>query len=213
MGVNLDASPVKDILEDGSIISVSMPDINNDQVRDLRLTFTAGKADCEHNYFFLRARDGTFRSIEETPLGALLTGGDDTAFCYGDGVAFMRRGLITYAVILGEKTVYRVTEDATALKHCSFNELPWTGDQAKIAAQIRKAYPGALKNAAILRPLLETIDSDDRRPFAKKGDRVWTVVIKCNRSDFAHALFLVHSKTRAVDVVISPGGASSQKCD
>lgn len=215
MGVNLDETPLKYLLKDNNFaVHATLVDVNNDGVLDLRLSQLVGSASCQRNYFFIGSRDKTFRFVQGADIDQSLGGGEG-AFCAGDGVFFARRGRITYSVVWEGRGghVYRGTSNGKLAVQCTFSKLPWSDEQQRIAELIRKKYPQALKNATLLRPTLDALRFDNFEPFASKGEKVWSVIIQCNNFDRAHAIFLVHPKTRAIEPVIAPGSSSSWKCD
>ena len=74
-----------------------------------------------------------------------------------------------------------------------------------------KAYPGSLKNTQTFGPFESTLQSDVPT-FAKKGEKVWYLGIKCNKGE-PHASFFVHPQTAKLFFIRGPGEKLPLQCD
>src|SRR5690349_7379706 len=77
--------------------------------------------------------------------------------------------------------------------------------------RILSAYPGILRNAHLVATVEATLRSNIPR-FAKDGEKVWHVIIHCDKGG-QHALFFVHPQSGRIYAIVKPGAKDSVKCE
>lgn len=128
-------------------------------------------------------------------------------FCAGDYLSARRINGLTYLVVASEfQTVIFLPEPSGSLKLvCKFKPaLKWNSAQKEIANLIHRAYPVSKDGTKLIvqRPDLETVREDlryeDHRLFARKGEKVWAVEVKCEGFWTDYARFWVHTSRKDI---------------
>ena len=206
-GLNLKDLGFGWLLDEGFTIRVAEIDINNDGVQDLWLSRTVGTAVCQENHFFIRDSKGSY--VHKDFLEDFGTTSMEGKFCGGEYLTAQRVNGLTYLVLASEhNTVVFLPRPSGGLTQvCEFKpEMRWTSSQKEVVEMLQRAYPNlpvkGWNQLVFERPQLETLQSDfehdDHRPFARKGEKVWEVVVKCKGFFKPYGAFLVHPVSKEI---------------
>jgi hypothetical protein len=86
----------------------------------------------------------------------------------------------------------------------------WLISETEATNRVLSAYPGILRNARLFGTVEATLRSDVPG-FAKNGDKVWHVIITCDKGGHP-PLFFVHPQSGQVYAHPKPGAKDSVTC-